>query len=65
MSNRFLGILIILWFIWAGYIYYHLKYIPGQHQKEVERQEDIQAAKELEDQPKLVIQEGVDTIDNI
>ena len=65
MSNRFLGILIILWFIWAGYIYYHLKYIPGQHQKEVERQEDIKAAKELEDQPKLVIQEGVDTIDNI
>jgi hypothetical protein len=58
MSNRVLGILIILWFIWAGYIYYHLKYIPGQHQKKIEQQEKIQAEKELEEQPKLVIQES-------
>jgi len=28
MSNRFLWILIILWFIWAGYIYYNLVYLP-------------------------------------
>lgn len=30
MSNRLLWILIILWFIWAGYLYYNLKYLPNK-----------------------------------
>ncbi len=33
MSNRLLWILILLWFIWFWYIYYHLNYLPNRDQE--------------------------------
>ena len=58
MSNRLLWILIIIWFIWAGYIYYHLKYIPNKQEK-VREEQIIQKEKqeqeiEEKNKPKLI-----------
>lgn len=57
MSNRVLGILIILWFIGAGYIYYHLIYIPAQLEEKKQQELEVQNLKVIEKQPKLVLQD--------
>lgn len=50
MSNRLLSILVLIWIIWAGYLYYNLKYIPNKQakiQQELKKQEEeIQVQKE-------------------
>ena len=38
MSNRILWILILLWFLWIGYLYYIFNYIPELKQRELEKQ---------------------------
>lgn len=48
MSNRLLWILIIIWFVWVGYLYYHFSYLPN---KKIEIQSQI-IEKQIQDQNK-------------
>ena len=50
MSNRILWILIILWFIWTGYLYYNFSYIPTKKAKEIR----IELEKQKKDEAKVI-----------
>ena len=52
MSNRFLWILILIWIIWAGYLYYHYKYLPFKNERLL--QEQLVTTEEVKKDPELV-----------
>ncbi len=45
MSNRLLSILILLWFIWAGYAYYNYSYLSQKRLEKIELQKKEQVEK--------------------
>ena len=57
MSNRLLWILIIIWFIWAGYLYYHLIYTPEQKNQIKQELELKNKIIEEKKEPELIIQD--------
>jgi len=50
MSNRILWILIILWFIWSGYLYYNFSYIPTKKAEEIR----IELEKQKKEEAKVI-----------
>lgn len=56
MSNRFLWILIIFWFIWAWYLYYNLSYLPQI------KAEELRLIQEKEDNEKKVLVKKIDLV---
>jgi hypothetical protein len=60
MSNRFLWILIIIWFIWAGYLYYHLSYLP---EKELKIKQELQDSLVIEQKEPELIKQEIDIIE--
>ena len=61
MSNRFLWILIIIWFIWGWYLYYNLKYLPDIKAKELILKEEKIKLEEVKviKNPELVKKEKI------
>jgi len=49
MSNRLLWILILLWFVWAWYIYYNISYLPEKKLKEDKIIKQIELEKKKEE----------------
>lgn len=57
MSNRILGILVLLWCIGWGYLYYQLKYLPDQFENQkIQEEKQIEALKQAR-APQLILRD--------
>ena len=66
MSNRFLSVLILLWFIWVWYIYYHMEYLPAKQKQIVKEQlEKKEQSKKIELTKKEVELKKITTTEKI
>lgn len=72
MSNRLLSIFVLIWIIWAGYLYYNFKYLPykqvkiqqelKKQEEEIQVQKETKLTKQIVDEIKLTNAQKIDEL---